>query len=67
MDGEPVYKADLRGPFALGVGAEGAGLSRLVRETCDFIGVLPMPGGFESLNAGVAAAVAMYEIVRQRK
>ena len=44
----------------------GAGISRLVRETCDFIGELPMPGGFESLNAGVAAAVTLYEILRQR-
>ena len=48
------------------VGAEGNGLSRLVRETCDFIAELPMPGGFESLNAGVAAGIALYEILRQR-
>ena len=48
------------------VGAEGPGISRLVRENCDFIAELPMPGGFESLNAGVAAAVCLYEMLRQR-
>ena len=64
-DAKPYTAIDFRGRSGLVVGAEGAGLSRLVRETCDFIGVLPMPGGFESLNAGVAAAVALYEIVRQ--
>ena len=57
---------DFKGRAGLVIGAEGAGISRLVRENCDFIGVLPMPGGFESLNAGVAAAVTMYEILRQR-
>lgn len=57
---------DFKGRVGLVVGAEGAGIGRLVRENCDFIAELPMPGGFESLNAGVAAAVAMYEIVRQR-
>ena len=57
---------DFKGRAGLVVGAEGAGISRLVRENCDFIAVLPMPGGFESLNAGVAAAVAMYEMLRQR-
>ena len=56
---------DFKGRAGLVVGAEGDGLSRLVRETCDFIAELPMPGGFESLNAGVAAGVAMYEILRQ--
>ena len=57
---------DFKGRVVLVVGAEGKGLSRLVREKCDFIAQLPMPGGFESLNAGVAAAVAMYEVLRQR-
>lgn len=57
---------DFKGAAALVVGAEGAGVSRLVRENCDFVAELPMPGGFESLNAGVAAAVAIYEILRQR-
>ncbi|MBQ3290086.1 MAG: 23S rRNA (guanosine(2251)-2'-O)-methyltransferase RlmB [Kiritimatiellae bacterium] len=65
-DAKPYTKLDFKGRAGLVVGAEGTGLSRLVRETCDFIGVLPMPGGFESLNAGVAAAVALYEIMRQR-
>lgn len=57
---------DFKGRAGLVVGAEGCGLSRLVRENCDFIAELPMPGGFESLNAGVAAGVAMYEMLRQR-
>jgi len=65
-DAKPYTEIDFKGRVGLVVGAEGAGMSRLVRETCDFIAELPMPGGFESLNAGVAAAVAMYEIVRQR-
>ena len=59
-------EVDFKGRCGLVVGAEGPGLSRLVRENCDFLAELPMPGGFESLNAGVAAAVAMYEILRQR-
>ena len=58
---------DFKGRVGLVIGAEGNGISRLVREKCDFIGVLPMPGNFESLNAGVAAAVTMYEILRQRQ
>ena len=65
-DARPYTAIDFRGRVGLVVGAEGAGISRLVRENCDFIAELPMPGGFESLNAGVAAAVTMYEILRQR-
>ena len=57
---------DFKGRAGLVIGAEGNGISRLVRETCDFIAELPMPGGFESLNASVAAGIAMYEILRQR-
>ena len=57
---------DFRGRAGLVIGAEGDGISRLVRETCDFIAVLPMIGQIESLNAGVAAAVCMYEMLRQR-
>ncbi len=57
---------DFSGRSGLVIGAEGAGISRLVRTKCDFIAELPMPGGFESLNAGVAAAVTMYEVLRQR-
>ena len=58
---------DFKGRVGLVVGAEGNGISRLVREKCDFVAVLPMPGGFESLNAATAASVAMYEILRQRR
>ena len=65
-DAMAYYEIDFKGRAGLVVGAEGDGMSRLVRETCDFIAELPMPGGFESLNAGVAAGVALYEIVRQR-
>lgn len=65
MDGEPVYKADLRGPFALVIGAEGAGVSHLVKEKCDFTVSIPLKGEIGSLNASVAAAVVMFEKVRQ--
>ncbi len=65
-DAKPYTKIDFKGRCGLVIGAEGEGISRLVRATCDFIAELPMPGGFESLNAGVAAAVTMYEILRQR-
>ena len=65
MDGEPVYKADLRGPIALVVGTEGAGVSRLVKEKCDFTVSIPLRGEMGSLNASVAAAVIMFEKVRQ--
>lgn len=65
-DAKKYTEIDFKGRCGLVVGAEGTGISRLVRENCDFIAELPMPGGFESLNAGVAAAVAMYEIIRQR-
>lgn len=65
MGGEPMYNADLKGPFALVVGAEGAGISRLVKEKCDYIVSVPLKGQMESLNASVAAAVIMFEKVRQ--
>ena len=65
-DARPYTAVDFKGRVGLVVGAEGNGLSRLVRETCDFIAELPMPGGFDSLNAGVAAGIALYEILRQR-
>ena len=65
-DAKAYTDIDFKGRAGLVVGAEGAGISRLVRETCDFIAELPMPGGFESLNAGVAAGIALYEILRQR-
>lgn len=65
-DAKRYTEIDFKGRCGLVIGAEGRGISRLVRENCDFIAELPMPGGFESLNAGVAAAVTMYEILRQR-
>ncbi|WP_320772833.1 23S rRNA (guanosine(2251)-2'-O)-methyltransferase RlmB [Streptomyces sp. CRN 30] len=56
----------LSGPVVIVVGSEGKGLSRLVGETCDFRVRIPMPGGAESLNAGVAAGVVLYETARRR-
>ena len=66
MDGEPWCSADFTGPVGLVVGAEGAGVSRLVKEKCDFVVSLPMRGKISSLNASVAASVVMYEAARQR-
>ncbi len=65
-DAKPYTEIDFTGRAGLVVGAEGAGISRLVRDTCDFIAVLPMLGRIESLNAGVAAAVCLYEMIRQK-
>ena len=65
-DAKPYTALDFKGRVGLVVGSEGRGLSRLVRESCDFIAALPMKGRVESLNAGVAGAIALYEIVRQR-
>ncbi|GGU88363.1 23S rRNA (guanosine(2251)-2'-O)-methyltransferase RlmB [Streptomyces filipinensis] len=56
----------LEGPVVIVVGSEGKGLSRLVGETCDFRVRIPMPGGAESLNAGVAAGIVLYEAARRR-
>ena len=67
MDGETWYKKDLTGPFVLVIGAEGRGISKLIKEKCDFIISLPMFGKIESLNASVAAGILMYEVRRQRK
>jgi 23S rRNA (guanosine2251-2'-O)-methyltransferase len=61
-----IDKADLTGPVALVVGAEGKGLRKTVKRLCDGIVSLPMPGPIESLNASVAVAIALYEAVRQR-
>ena len=66
MDGEVMYNLDLNGPIGLVIGAEGDGVSRLVREKCDFTASIPMKGNIDSLNASVAAGVLAYEIVRQR-
>lgn len=66
MDGTVMYDMDLKGPIGLVVGNEGEGVSRLVREKCDYIAAIPMKGDIDSLNASVAAGVLAYEIVRQR-
>lgn len=67
MDGEEMYKVDLTGSLGLVIGSEGEGISRLVREKCDFIASIPMAGQINSLNASVAAGVLMYEALRQRR
>ena len=66
MGGETMYDLDLTGPMGLVIGNEGEGVSRLVREACDFTASIPMKGDIDSLNASVAAGVLAYEIVRQR-
>ncbi len=66
MDGEPYSGADLTGPLALVIGAEGAGVSRLIKEKCDFCVSIPMRGRVNSLNASNAAAIVLYEAERQR-
>lgn len=66
MDGTSMYKLDLKGPIGLVIGNEGSGVSRLVKEKCDFVASIPMKGDIDSLNASVAAGVLAYEIVRQR-
>ena len=66
MDGEVMYNLDLKGPIGLVIGNEGEGVSRLVKEKCDFVASIPMKGDIDSLNASVAAGVSAYEIVRQR-
>ncbi len=63
---QPYYQADLTGPLALVIGSEGRGLSRLVRESCDFLVKLPMRGRIESLNASVACGLILYEVWRAR-
>ena len=66
MGGELMYRLDLKGPIGLVIGNEGDGVSRLVKEKCDFVASIPMKGNIDSLNASVAAGVLAYEIVRQR-
>ena len=66
MDGTTMYDLDLKGPIGLVIGNEGKGVSRLVKEKCDFSAKVPMFGDIDSLNASVAAGVLAYEIVRQR-
>lgn len=61
-----LWHTDMKGPVCLVIGSEGQGLSRLVRENCDFVMTIPMAGRVNSLNASVAAALLLYEVVRQR-
>lgn len=65
-DAKCMYEQDLKGPVALVIGEEGEGVSRLVREKCDFTVGIPMYGEIPSLNASVAAGILMYEVVRRR-
>lgn len=67
MAGRSYFKSDMTGPIALVVGNEGEGVSRLVKEKCDFAVGIPMYGEITSLNASVSAGLMMYEVVRQRK
>ena len=60
------YNQDLKGPIALVIGSEGFGMSRLVKENCDFFVKIPMEGKITSLNASVSAGIIMYEVVRQK-
>ena len=66
MDGQTMYDLNLTGQIGVVIGNEGAGVSRLVKEKCDFTASIPMKGDIDSLNASVAAGVLAYEIVRQR-
>ena len=66
MGGESMYSLDLTGPMGVVIGNEGDGVSRLVKENCDFVASIPMFGDIDSLNASVAMGVLSYEIVRQR-
>lgn len=67
MEGQMYTKQDLKGSLALVIGGEGSGISRLVREKCDFAVSIPMRGKISSLNASNAAAILMYEVLRQRE
>ena len=66
MGGEVMYNLDLKGSIGLVIGNEGEGVSRLVKEKCDFVASIPMKGDIDSLNASVAMGILSYEIVRQR-
>lgn len=61
-----MYSLDLTGPIGVVIGNEGDGVSRLVKENCDFTAYIPMQGDIDSLNASVAMGILSYEIVRQR-
>ncbi len=66
MGGELMYNLNLTGPMGVVIGNEGEGVSRLVKEKCDFAAAIPMKGDIDSLNASVAAGILAYEVVRQR-
>lgn len=66
MDGDVMYRVNLKGPIGLVIGSEGSGVGKLIKETCDMVASIPMKGDIDSLNASVAAGVLAYEIVRQR-
>ena len=66
MDGDRMYDLNLKGPIGMVIGNEGEGVSRLIREKCDFTAAIPMKGDIDSLNASVAVGILAYEIVRQR-
>ena len=66
MDGEVFYEQNLTGPIGLVIGSEGFGVSRLVKQNCDFVVKMPMIGNVSSLNASVAGGILLYEIFRQR-
>ena len=66
MGGTTMYDLDLKGPIGLVIGSEGEGVSKQVKENCDFVASIPMKGDIDSLNASVAAGVLAYEILRQR-
>lgn len=67
MGGEVMYDLDLKGPIGIVIGNEGQGVSRMVKESCDFVASIPMKGEIDSLNASVAAGVLAYEVFRQRR
>ena len=60
------YDQDFKLPIAIVIGSEGFGMSRLVKENCDFLVKIPMKGKITSLNAAVSAGIVMYEVVEQR-
>ena len=66
MGGDTMYDLNLTGSIGLVIGNEGDGVSRLVKEACDYVASIPMKGDIDSLNASVAAGVLGFEIVRQR-
>ncbi len=66
MDGKSCFNSNLKGPIAIVIGSEGNGVGRLIKEKCDFTVSIPMYGHISSLNASAAAAVFMYEVIRQR-